>query len=307
MKKNRDEFLNDMKSQRFGVEIELTGITKQDVREILKRYFNYYELLDFNSREWTVKYDSSIYGHCRRSNGQYVETNATDYRVELVTPILDYDDIPMLQEIVRLIRKAGGIAGAKYRTGIHIHVGAEYQNHSTLRNLIRLMSSKEDLLERALQIPDSRLSEYCQKLDKNLANRCNKKFRNLKELEESWYTYSDRYHMLNLSSLFENKGVELRMFNSTLHAGEVKAFIQFSLALCQTAKDLKRCSSTAPKNKVNDSYAMRCWLNRMHLVGDEFKTCRKFMLKHLTGDSAFSNPLERKDSTNYNEDELPYY
>ena len=54
--------------------------------------------------------------------------------------------------------------------------------------------------------------------------------------------------MLNLSSLFSGKGIELRLFNGSLHAGEVKAYIQFSLALCQSAKDLTRVSSYVPKN-----------------------------------------------------------
>lgn len=60
--KNEDGFLTAMKSQRFGVEIELTGISKANVRRILTEYFNDDELFDLQGREWNVKYDSSIYG-----------------------------------------------------------------------------------------------------------------------------------------------------------------------------------------------------------------------------------------------------
>ena len=129
-------------------------------------------------------------------------------------------------------------------------------------------------------------------------------------LKDAWNNTSDRYHMLNLSSLFSGKGIELRLFNGSLHAGEVKAYIQFSLALCQSAKDLTRVSSYVPKNDENDKYAMRTWLCRLNLTGDEFKTRRKFICKNLTGESAFADPNKRKKVCNYDdftEDELPIY
>ncbi len=73
-----------------------------------------------------------------------------------------------------------------------------------------------------------------------------------------------------------------------------KAYIQFSLVFCQSAKDLKRASSLIPRNNMNDKYAMRTWLCRMHLNGDEFKTCHKFMIKSLIGESAFADTATRK-------------
>ena len=307
MKKSRDEFLQAMKGQRFGVEIEFTGISKQEVTDLLANYFNDNELFDSRGRDWEVKYDSSIIAYYKRNNS-YIATESKNYKVELITPVLEYEDIPMLQEIVRLIRQAGGITGAKYRAGIHIHISDEGHNQNTLRNLIRLMSSKQYLLERALQIPSSRLCHYCQYVSDDLTKRSKRKFRNIDKLQSVWNTTSDRYSMLNLSSLFSGKGIELRMFNSSLHAGVVKAYIQFSLALCQSAKDLTRCSSVIPRNDENDKYAMRTWLCRLHLVGDEFKTCRKFMCEKLTGESAFSNPdARKKPSEDFSEDELPIY
>lgn len=32
-----------------------------------------------------------------------------DYAVELVTPVLEYEDMSLLQEVVRSVRKAGGV------------------------------------------------------------------------------------------------------------------------------------------------------------------------------------------------------
>jgi hypothetical protein len=44
-------------------------------------------------------------------------------RAEVVNPVLGYDDIPQLQEVVRAIRKAGGKINSQ--CGIHIHIDAE--------------------------------------------------------------------------------------------------------------------------------------------------------------------------------------
>ncbi len=306
MKKSREEFLESMKSQEFGLELELTGISRHEVENIIATYFNDNDLIDYQGRQWTVKYDGSIFAY-KRCGDKLIPVSSGDYKVELVTPILEYGDISMFEELIGMIKKSGGVSGSKYRTGFHIHISEQGQNEATLRNLIRLMSARQYLLERALQIPDSRLSRYCQHVDSKLSSRCNKKFKDMEALHKAWDNTSDRYSMLNLSSLFDGKGIELRMFNGTLNLNKIKAYIQFSLALCQSARDLTRCSSMIPINNGNDLYVMRTWLCRMYLNGDEFKVCRKEMCKHLHGESAFANPYARKKGESFTEEELPFY
>ena len=44
--------------------------------------------------------------------------------------------------------------------------------------------------------------------------------------------YDDsRYHCLNLHSVFQKGTVEFRLFNGTVHAGKIKAYIQLCLAI----------------------------------------------------------------------------
>lgn len=66
----------------------------------------------------------------------------------------------------------------------------------------------------------------------------------MNEVEQMWYNgyggryihYDDsRYHGLNLHSVFSKGTIEFRMFNSTLHAGEVKSYIQLCLAISHQA------------------------------------------------------------------------
>ena len=93
--------------------------------------------------------------------------------------------------------------------------------------------------------------------------------------------------MLNLHSFFHgHHTVELRGFNSTLHAGEVRAYVVFALALNDMALNQKSVSSKKPQVE-NEKFAMRTWLNRLGLIGDEFKSCREHLTKNLTGSSAW--------------------
>lgn len=62
--------------------------------------------------------DSSIKAQ-RKSGGRIIDAGR-EYAVEFVTPICRYSDIETIQEIVRRLRKAGGMVNSS--VGIHIHV-----------------------------------------------------------------------------------------------------------------------------------------------------------------------------------------
>jgi hypothetical protein len=97
---------------------------------------------------------------------------------------------------------------------------------------------------------------------------------------------STRYRMLNFHSVFSKGTVEFRCFNSTTHAGEIKAYIQFCLAVSHQALT-QRSATYKPVVTDNAKYTFRCWLLRLGLIGDEFKTARLHLMKHLEGNSAW--------------------
>ena len=72
-----------------------------------------------------------------------------DYSVEFVSPICQYEDIETIQELVRKLR-AGG-ARVNDSCGIHVHVDASSHTPQTLRNIVNIMASKEDLLYKTLK------------------------------------------------------------------------------------------------------------------------------------------------------------
>ena len=148
-----------IKDQCFGVEVEMTGITRRRAAEALAEYFGttpqylgtYYDtwgVTDPEGKVWKLMSDSSIRAE-RKTAGRYESVGNGEYQVEMVTPKLTYAELPKLQECVRRVRKAG--AKVNKSCGIHVHVDASNHNRQSLKNLIGIMYSKEDILFKALQ------------------------------------------------------------------------------------------------------------------------------------------------------------
>ena len=295
-----------LKNQLFGVEVEMTGITREKaarlVAEVLGTVPSHPEsncyhtrtIADQAARKWKIMRDSSI--EAIRNDG--TSEPLDEYRVEFVTPPLNYSDIELLQNIIRKLRENG--AKAHSSCGIHIHVDGANHTAVSLRRLVNFMTARQDLIYEALQIGD-RESNWCHKLNKTLLDAM-KKDKNLtkEKAEEIWYSRANdgycggidhqhynatRYHGVNLHSFFTKGTVEFRLFNSTLHAGKIKAYIQFCLAVSAwaiTSQEkivFRSMDGYTPEQKVT---IMRNILtHRLGLYGDEFKTCRLHLMTPL--------------------------
>ena len=295
-----------LKNQLFGVEVEMTGITREKaarlVAEVLRTTPSHPEsncyhtrtIADQAARKWKIMRDSSI--EAIRNDG--TSEPLDEYRVEFVTPPLNYSDIELLQNIIRKLRENG--AKAHSSCGIHIHVDGANHTAVSLRRLVNFMTARQDLIYEALQIGD-RESNWCHKLNKTLLDAM-KKDKNLtkEKAEEIWYSRANdgyyggidhqhynatRYHGVNLHSFFTKGTVEFRLFNSTLHAGKIKAYIQFCLAVSAwaiTSQEkivFRSMDGYTPEQKVT---IMRNILtHRLGLYGDEFKTCRLHLMTPL--------------------------
>ncbi len=285
----------DLREQKFGIEIELTGITRKKAAEVISTYFgkeykykgghyDEYHIVDSKRRKWKVVYDSSIIASNQGNPA------SADYKVEFVSPICVYKDIPLIQELVRQLRHAGAVAGKK--CGIHIHVNAAPFDARALRNLTNIMYCKEDLIYKALQVDVEREHRYCRKVEESFLQELNrKKPKSLEAVSKIWYGdearthihyHNSRYHCLNLHSVFDKGTVEFRLFNSTTHAGKIKTYIQFCLAISAQALNQKSAGRTKTTSS-NEKYTFRTWLLRLGMIGDEFKTARTFLLENLDG------------------------
>lgn len=254
--------------------------------------YDRYDVYDSQGRRWKIMSDASI--RCTTKNG---EPASKLHSVELVTPILEYDDMALLQEVVRSIRRSGGVCNES--TGIHIHIDFEPYDARTLRNLVNIFASKEDMLYQALQVNSGRENTYCKKVDKRFLEELNKKKpKDLQTIKRLWYGDNAEYHphydpsrykCLNLHSVFTDNNIEIRAFNSSLNAGVLRAYVSLVLAVSNQALTQKSASPRVTQSE-NPRYTFRCWLIRIGLNGSEFKICRKHLLSHLEGNIAWLHP-----------------
>jgi len=293
-------------TNKFGIEIEFTGITRGKAAQVTADYFdssvssgsdfyNTHSIRAPDERVWKFMNDASI--TCQRKNGRQTVSAGSEYSVELVSPILTYyEDIKTVQELVRRLRKAGGFVNKS--CGIHVHLDGSNHTPRSIRNFVNIIASKNDLFYKALQIPEARMN-YCRKMDAYLVEKMNRvKPRTFAQIETIWYEgyhterrtqryHSGRYHFLNLHSFFTgNRTVELRGFNAQLHAGKVRAYIALALALNNQALKQKSASSRKVQSE-NEKFAMRVYLNRIGFIGDEFKSCHEHLYLHLDGNAAW--------------------
>lgn len=296
-----------IKGQCFGVEVELTGITRKQAARALADYFgteprhgsdsyDSWYVSDGSGKEWRLMSDSSIRGE-QKTGARYTSTSDPRYRVEMVTPKLTYAELSKFQECVRRVRTAGGKVNSS--CGIHVHVDAANHNRQSLKNLIGIMYSKEDILFKALQVNESRASRWCQRVREPMLQKARKlsseETKNLTQLETIWYEGDNgssehynwtRYYALNLHSVFFRGTVEFRCFNSTLHAGRAAAYVNLCLAI--SAQAIAQRSTVMRKTQSdNELFTFRVWLVRLGLNGPEFKHTRDHLLANLDGDRAW--------------------
>ena len=191
-----------MKTTKFGVEIEFTGITRRRAAEVAAEFFggtiahfssyDRYTTTDHSGRTWTFMSDASIYPK-RKENGRKIGAG-DEYKVELVTPILTYgQDMDTLQNIIRKLRKAGAFVNTG-SCGLHIHLDGTPHTARSIKNWINIVASRNDLLYKALQIEPSRVY-YCKALDADLVKRMNRRsVKTLAQIEDQWYAGYESLH-----------------------------------------------------------------------------------------------------------------
>ena len=299
--------MTTIQNQNFGIEIELTGISRADAANIIAAYFGtesfylgtYYDTYgakDTKGRTWKCMSDSSIRVESK-SDRFYAPRS---FQCEVVSPILQYEDINNLQEIVRKLRAAGAIANDS--CGIHVHVDGANHTPDSLVRLMNMTVGRQDIIYEALQI-GNRANRWCKKISRDLlAAMKSDTTRSKASIERIWYSdandhyeggidhqhyNSTRYHGVNLHAFFTKGTVEFRLFNGTTHAGKIKAYIQFCLAMSAWAINAKDSYSFRSMDGRDKATAFHDFLTRrLKLKGKEFATCRLHLM------AAFETPAD---------------
>jgi hypothetical protein len=296
----------DLRTIRFGIEIEVVGVQRDALANAIvavlpgstQRFDGVkYWIRMADGREWTVVNDGSLARSPLAVRGSG----------EVVSPILTYADMETLQTIVRAVRGAG--AKADEHCGMHIHVdGADFDGRG-LVNLARYVARREPMLIDVIGVLSHRLAQYTRPVSEEFLRRLGRGSgpSDVAGVNRAWFGqrtgvfttsryHQSRYHGLNLNSYFYRKTVEFRYFNGTLHAGEIKGYVQLVLALVADARS-KRGVAKAPMTwpgvgspaaaKESLKVASRVIVN-LGLNGPEFETCRHHLLKGLKAKAGVS-------------------
>ena len=286
----------------------MSGLTRQQAAEAVaalfgttaqhsnsSRTYDPWEVTDNDGKVWRFVKDASIHPE-HRERGRLV--SASDlYKVEMNSPKLEYSEMGKLQEVVRTLRHAGAVVNSS--CGMHVHVDASKHTAQSLKNALSIMYSKEDILFKALKVNESRVYRWCKKVDEDKLKKIRKlpSGAGMRQMQELWYSdtsespqyhYNEtRYYALNLHSVFYRGTLEWRCFESTLHAGEVRANITLALAISAQAINQKKTVMRKTEISENPAFTFRTFLLRLGLIGPEFKNVRKNLLKNLPGDPAW--------------------
>lgn len=286
----------------------MTGVTREEAAKAVGKLFGttpyfigtYYDTWGVNDpqgKEWKFTYDGSITTQ-RRYQGRWHSANS-DYSTEMVSPKLSYGEMEKLQEVVRCLRKRG--AKVNSSCGMHVHVDASNHTPRSLKNALTIMYSKEDILFKALQVNPDRVEQWCQKVREKVLKDIRKMpsgTMSMEEFRRRWYQDQQseqshnhydrtRYYALNLHAVFDKGTVEWRCFNSTLHAGKVRAYVTLALAISAQAINQKCTHMRKTEVTENPCFTFRTFLLRLGLIGPEYKNVRKHLLEHLEGSKAW--------------------
>lgn len=155
---------------------------------------------------------------------------------------------------------------------VNILIPLEGHNLNTLKNLVNMIFSKQDLINKVFELDEDIISE-----------------REITKLNAS-VTLEDFTENLKTEYI----KIEGDNISFTLETDIARSASLFFGLLNEKAKELKYASS---KQIITDNakYAFRTWIMRLGMIGTDYKEARKELLQNLNGNSAFRRPGENHD------------
>ncbi len=157
---------------------------------------------------------------------------------------------------------------------------------ASLRNLVNMLASKQRLLVSAFDLTqpllDSRLVEEVGK----------RSIDDMETFQTVWAEFESGY-CPGLEIYFETQTLAMKLLKDNPTPDEMAAFRDLAVCVNESARKLKR-SFFKPAQEDNPKFALRTWLLRLGMNGDEFKTSRKVLLTRLSGSAAFRTPAEEE-------------
>lgn len=298
-----------MKNQKFRIEMELIGIVVYQAARYITDFLNgssyrddddsrTFMIKDSKDKQWVVLPAKAI----QPLGSLPLGIHDRRHPFKIVSPMLQYEDIETLQEMVRTLREKN--AQVNEFTRLRIQIDAKPFDVNSLCKLVTMLKQKEDLFYQALQVPESRIRSDCQKINVDFLEQINlQKPKTMEEFKELWKQNCSELgvsengikhrYALNLDSVFHIGTIDFLHFKSTLHAGKIKSYLQLCLAISHQALTGEQ-NNLLQSQDANNRETLERWLSEMGLVGREYKSVRFHMLAHYDGTVRWESPLKVK-------------
>lgn len=207
-----------------------------------------------------------------------------DYTVDRHSNILDAQGQKVeLEELLKGTLpedEAESIKGAsKTEEPVALEIGLPLEGYrgKSLRNLIRIIYGKQPLIKKALGLETDLVGEEA-----------------ITALNQEPMSTLDHFRKamegINCPGIdfdFERETITFKLGRGGDDPDKVEAATHLLALINKSARRLKRNASAKVKPADNEKYTFRTWLVRLGMVGDEYKTTRKVLLKNLSGNTAF--------------------
>ena len=251
-----------MKKDTFIYSFEVTGLERKQVATIIAEALGE-----------QVKYAGPP------SFSYQVSSWTIDRNCLVTTPELATIELELLRKVLDALKNAGVLAKGDGT----VTFSMEGHNEASLRNVVNLIWSKQNLLKKSLGRQDDILTADFVFAVNYVPIDTTEDFtgviNNARETGKIEGTGDLTFDIVNQT-------VSFGFLPDTLDCDEVIAFITLCQKINEQAK-LQKFSSTKQKVTGNDKYSLRVWLIRLGFVGNEYKMDRKILLSRLTGDGAF--------------------
>ncbi|MHC1731985.1 MAG: hypothetical protein AB9888_08170 [Bacteroidales bacterium] len=171
--------------------------------------------------------------------------------------------------------------------GFEVEFPFDGHSGTTLRNLVNMISSKQRLIMQAFSANGKFVDEsFTEILNQEEAD-------SIEQFKEA-YLKCRPERCPGIEFDFENETVIFRLDAQNLDKVKIDTFINLAVLINKNAKKQKY-ASFRPAQEENPKYALRTWLIRLGMNGEEYKASRKALLAGLEGSSAFRKPREETD------------
>lgn len=210
-----------------------------------------------------------------------------DYTVDRHSNILDTQgqEVELEELLVNMVEEDYMEVEATQETAseteepVVLEIGLPLEDHQgkSLRNLIHTIYSKQLLIKKALGLETDLVSEEA------ITALAQEPMASLDHFRKAM----EGITCPGIDFDFEKETITFKLGQDGDDPDKVEAATQLLALINKSARGLKRNASAKVKSTDNEKYTFRTWLLRLGMIGNEYKTARKVLLKNLSGNSAF--------------------